>query len=419
MGGKRRTRERAVLAAIHRPPDGVDPATALAELADLTRSVGGHVVAEVKYRVGPGRAFLGKGQREALKETVEREKAQVLVVSEPLSRRHLTLLEKDLECKVLDRTRLILDLFALNARTSEAKCQVEKAQLEYTLPRLTRRWTHLSRQAGGIGVRGPGETQIEVDRRQIRHRIHLLAKRLEAIEGAREQQRKQRGEAIRVAMVGYTNAGKSTLLNALTGAGVGVEDRLFSTLDPTTRSIRVLNQPVVITDTVGFIRDLPHGLVASFRATLAEAAEADLVWEVVDAAAEGVEGRVKTSESILGDLGALDRPRWRIANKSDLCADAHTAADAIQALDDSVPVYAVSAATGEGLDHLKEGLERFVRGRLVAVEVDCPHAEAALYADAARLGVVEEEEADEEGIHARLLVPPAQARRLKAAGVSR
>ena len=354
MAGKQGKEEAAILVAVHRPPTGVRPATALAELADLTRSVGGKIVAEVVFRVGHGRAFLGSGQRLRLKGMVEDEGASFVVVSENLSRRHLNLLEGDLEIKVLDRTRLILDLFAQNARSAEACLQVEKAQLQYLLPRLTHRWTHLSRQVGGIGVRGPGETQIEVDRRRLRQRLAVLDQRLERIEGARAEQRKSRAGVRNVALVGYTNAGKSTLLNAITGADVRVEDRLFTTLDPRARKLRVANQTVVLSDTVGFIRDLPHALVASFRATLGEAADADLLLEVIDASAPGVEERAATSEAILSDLGALGVPRWRLANKIDCCPDPKAAVEMVQALDDEVPTIGVSAAAG-GLGALRVG----------------------------------------------------------------
>lgn len=417
MAGEKGQSELAMLVAVHRPPTGVPPATALAELADLTRSVGGRVAAEEVFRVGPGRAFLGPGQRERLKGAVAAAKASFVVVSENLSRRHLNLLEEDLEVKVLDRTRLILDLFAQNARTSEAILQVEKAQLQYLLPRLTRRWTHLSRQVGGIGVRGPGETQIEVDRRRLRQRLSLLEGKLARIEGARAEQRKGREGVINVALVGYTNAGKSTLLNALTGAGVGVEDRLFTTLDPRARKLEVARQTVVVSDTVGFIRDLPHALVASFRATLGEAALADLLVEVLDASAPGVAERAATSEEILRDLGALGVPRWRLANKVDNCPDPAAAVERVQALDDAIPTLGVSALAGDGLEEFGERLEGWVRERLVAVRLRLTHAQAGILASLRAGGVVEAEEADGEGISVTALVPPAEAERLLGQGL--
>ena len=409
--------ERAMLVAVHRPPAGVRPAEALAELADLTRSVGGVVAGECTFRVGPGRAFLGPGQRRRLLEEAKAAKVSFVVLSENLSRRHLALLEKDLEAKVLDRTRLILDLFAQNARTHEAHLQVEKAQLEYTLPRLTRRWTHLSRQVGGIGVRGPGETQIEVDRRQIRRRLALLEGRLRRLESGQEQRRKGRAGVAKVAIVGYTNAGKSTLLNAMTGSEVVVEDRLFSTLDPTSRRLEVLRQPVVLSDTVGFIRDLPHTLVASFRATLSEVARADVVWEVLDAAAPGLTARAATSTQILAQLGALDRPRWRLANKMDLCPDPAAALDRVQALDDGIPTLGVSALAGAGLDKLRARLRDWVRSRLVPLRLVLGHDQGKILSRVRAVGYVEGEEADGNGIILRALLPPVEAARLRAEGV--
>ena len=281
--------------------------------------------------------------------------ADVAIFNDDLSPPQVRNLEKALGIKVVDRSELILDIFARRARTRESRLQVELAQLQYTLPRLTGMWKHLERQAGGIGTRGPGETQLEVDRRKVRERIAALKRQLEAVERERETQRRRRRREFRAAIVGYTNAGKSTLFNALTRAGVFVEDRLFATLDATTRQmVSPERQVVLLTDTVGFIRKLPHHLVASFRSTLTEATEADLLLHVVDAGDPDRERQIRAVEGVLEELLDEPRPTLMIYNQCDRLEE-----DAIAGLKarDSES-FVVSAVTGAGLDELRAHLWR-------------------------------------------------------------
>jgi GTP-binding protein HflX len=248
--------------------------------------------------------------------------AQVLIFDEDLSPAQGRNLERDLDVRVIDRSELILDIFARRAKTREAMLQVELAQLEYILPRLTKMWEHFGRLGGGIGTRGPGETQLEVDRRRVRQRISMLKKKLKGIDREREIQCKGRIDFFRAALVGYTNAGKSTIFNALTRAGVLAEDKLFATLDTTTRQVVLPgNQKILLSDTVGFIRKLPHHLVASFRATLMEVRDADLIIHVVDASHPKYEGQMRTVEDVLGEIMTHDVPRLVVLNKSDLFVD--------------------------------------------------------------------------------------------------
>lgn len=303
-------------------PFSPDPdATSLEELALLAQTAGSAIVGELQQRrrqIHPA-TFLGKGKLEQLRELRAERAANVVIFDEDLSPAQARNLEEALECKILDRTELILDIFATRARTREAQVQVELAQLQYLMPRLTRMWTHLSRQEGGIGMRGPGETQLEVDRRRIGQRVATLKRRLEVVERERETQSRRRSRLFRASFVGYTNAGKSTLFNALTRAGVLEEDQLFATLDTTTRRLGLGNgQVVLLSDTVGFIRKLPHHLVASFRATLGEVREADLLLHVVDASHPAFRRQMRAvDEVIAGLLDGREVPTLLVLNKAD------------------------------------------------------------------------------------------------------
>src|ERR671937_719197 len=294
---------------------GVDPDQELAELDELARTAGVEPVARmVQHRLAPDpRTYVGKGKLEELKQAYSNAGAEVLLVDDELSPSQQRLLENELKARVVDRTLLILDIFAQHAVSAEGKLQVELAQLEYNLPRMRGLWQHLERLGGGIGTRGPGETQLETDRRIARRRIGLLRRRLRELERRRETQRKarRRGETPIVAPAGYTNAGKSTLLNALTDAHVSVDDRLFETLDPTTRAFEHEGRRYLLTDPVGFIRRLPHHLVEGFAATLEETATADLVVHVADASApdERLEETIAAVESVLAEIGAGELPR--------------------------------------------------------------------------------------------------------------
>ncbi len=291
----------------------------LSELALLARTAGADVTERIRQRrdsVNPG-TFLSRGKLEDLASRAK-DTADLAIFDDDLTPAQVKNLEERLEIKVLDRSELILAIFAEHARTRESRLQVELAQLEYLLPRLTRMWVHLSRQQGGIGTRGPGETQLEVDRRRVREKIASLKRRLLEVDKQRAAQRARRENTHRTALVGYTNAGKSTLMNALTGAGVRAEDQLFATLDATTRRYRFPDgHATLFTDTVGFIRKLPHHLVASFRSTLQEVVEADLLLHVVDASAPGAEEQIETVNRVLEDLGAASKPTVLVLNKSD------------------------------------------------------------------------------------------------------
>src|SRR3989339_765484 len=296
----------------------------LNELALLADTAGADVIARVtqdRDRIDSA-TFIGKGKVEEIHTAVTEQRIQLVIFDDDLTAVQVRNLEKILECKVLDRSGLILDIFASRAKSNEARTQVELAQLQYFLPRLTRQWTHLSKQFGGIGTKGPGETQIETDRRMIRAKISHLKEKLERISQQRVTQRKGRLHHTRAALVGYTNAGKSTLLNFLSGSDVFVEDRLFATLDPTTRIVQLgPSIQILMTDTVGFIRKLPHHLVASFKSTLEEITEADILLHVVDVASKTFEEQISVVNDTLAELGAAEKPTLMVFNKIDVLAD--------------------------------------------------------------------------------------------------
>src|SRR5688572_18673961 len=299
------------------PDDG-----AVEEFADLARSAGAAVAHMLTARIDrPNPATLiGSGKLEEVKAAADASGADLVLINHPLSPVQERNLEKALERRVVDRTGLILDIFAQRARSHEGKLQVELAQLRHMSTRLVRGWTHLERQRGGsIGLRGPGETQLETDRRLLQKRVDMLQKRLAKVEVQRSQMRRGRlrSEVPRVALVGYTNAGKSTLFNALTGAGAYAADQLFATLDPTVRRIVLQGRPLVLADTVGFVRDLPHELVAAFRSTLSEAREADLLLHVIDAADPQRDERIAQVDEVLQEIGAGDLPQMLVFNKID------------------------------------------------------------------------------------------------------
>ncbi len=351
-------KERAILVGLNPSPTVED---SLDELSLLARTAGADVTDRIRQRrdaIKPG-TFLSRGKLDQLVSLAEEHETDLVIFDDDLTPAQVKNLETRLERKVLDRSELILAIFAEHARTRESRLQVELAQLEYLLPRLTRMWVHLSRQQGGIGTRGPGETQLEVDRRRVREKISFLKKKLKEVDRQRETQRSRREQVHRTALVGYTNAGKSTLMNALTGAGVRAEDALFATLDAVTRRYRYPDGHVTLfTDTVGFIRKLPHHLVASFRSTLREVVEADLLLHVVDASSPSAEEQIETVYRVLTELGAAAKPTVLVLNKTDAA--------------DEVPVMglqahhpgavACSALTGDGIDRVRtEVLAEVVR----------------------------------------------------------
>jgi len=312
--------ETAILVGIILPQDSEEKEQEyLEELAFLVDTAGG-IVKEVftQKLQHPDRAtFVGSGKLDEIKAYVEAEEIDIVVFDDELTPSQLRNIEKELKVKILDRSNLILDIFARRAKTAQAKTQVELAQLQYLLPRLTRMWTHLERQRGGIGMRGPGESQIESDRRMILNKISLLKDRLKAIDKQAETQRKNRGQLIRVALVGYTNVGKSTIMNMISKSDVFAENKLFATLDTTVRKVVIENLPFLLSDTVGFIRKLPHHLVECFKSTLDEVREADVLLHVVDISHPSFEDHIRAVNETLKELGALDKPVITVFNKID------------------------------------------------------------------------------------------------------
>ncbi len=291
----------------------------LDELSFLAQTAGAEPVRKITQRLNipNNKTFIGKGKIDEVKNLIEEESIELVIFDDDLSPVQLRNIERILQCKILDRSNLILDIFASRARTANAKTQVELAQYQYLLPRLTRMWTHLERQKGGIGMRGPGETQIETDRRIIGQKISLLKKQLEKIEKQKVNQRKGRGNMIRLALVGYTNAGKSTLMNKLSKSDVFAEDKLFATLDTTIRKVVIGNLPFLLADTVGFIRKLPHQLVDSFKSTLDELREADLLIHIVDISNPNFESQIEVVNQTLAEINVSDKPIILVFNKTD------------------------------------------------------------------------------------------------------
>ena len=362
--------------------------------------------------------YLGTGKLDALRARANELDASLVVFDDELSPAQGKNVEQAIGVRVMDRAELILDIFATRARTNEAKLQVELAQLEYMLPRLTRMWTHLERTQGGIGTRGPGETQLETDRRLISHRIRVLKERLEGVQRSREVQRAGRRESFRAALVGYTNAGKSSVLRGLTGAeDVFVEDRLFATLDPLTREAQVGgNARVLVTDTVGFIRKLPHHLVASFRATLEETRDADLLLHVIDASHPGWEEQRTVVEEVLADIGVRETPVLYVFNKIDAVdPDVLEAMRTREAHEGTAAVF-VSAHAPGGLQPLVDALAEREQARYCVVDLRLGPNDgrdlAALYREAEVL----EQRSDDDALLVRARVDPRTLGRLRERG---
>ena len=392
------------------PPDEAE----LEEFAELARSAGATVATQVTARLDrPNPATLiGSGKLEEVKAAADAVGADLVLVNHPLSPGQERNLEKILERRVVDRTGLILDIFAQRARSAEGKLQVELAQLKHMATRLVRGWTHLERQRGGsIGLRGPGETQLETDRRLLQKRVDMLQKRLEKVDVQRTQMRRARlrSELPRVALVGYTNAGKSTLFNALSGADAYAADQLFATLDPTVRRIALPSGPVVLADTVGFVRDLPHELVAAFRSTLSEAREADLLLHVVDAADPLRDERIRQVDAVLAEIGAGDIPQLLVFNKIDRIEGAVSRRDAPG--EDRERVW-ISARDGVGIDLLLAALSGRLMQRRVVAELTLPASAGRLRARLHALDAVRGESHDEHGWRLSVDLSEADAARL-------
>jgi GTP-binding protein HflX len=402
-----RARQRAV--CIASLPAGDD----LGELEELLHTAGVAVVGQlVQHRQRPhADTYLGPGKLDELRRYAAALDANLVAADDELTPRQERNLENELGLPVIDRTAVILDIFASHADSAEGKLQVELAQLEYNLARMRGLWTHLERLGGGIGTRGPGETQIETDRRLARDRIAALHRRLERVRSSRAVMRGERERASlpEVALAGYTNAGKSTLLNALSGASISVADRLFHTLDPTTRTLEIGGRTYLMTDTVGFLRKLPHELIDAFGATLEETRRADLLLHVIDAsvAEDEREQMTRAVDDVLAEIGAADTPLLRVLNKADLL-DADELRRAANANRDAL---LVSAVTGAGLDRLRERIEEeFVR-TLEAVDLLLPYAEGARLAELHELVGELHREETVEGVRVQALVPPAVAAR--------
>jgi GTP-binding protein HflX len=402
-----RSGERALLVhvGLTRPPFDDE----VQEFRALAQSAGARVVAEVEARRDrpDPKFFVGSGKVEEIAARARESGAELILFSQPLRPGQERNLERALKVRVLDRNGLILDIFAQRARTFEGKLQVELAQHEHLASRLVRGWTHLERQKGGIGLRGPGETQLETDRRLVARRIRYLRDRLERVERQREVSRKERRRADvpTVALVGYTNAGKTTLFNALAGADLQAKDQLFATLDPTVRRWDLGGgAEALLVDTVGFVRDLPHELVAAFRATLTETREADLLLHVIDASDPHHEDRRRQVEGVLEDIGAAEVPVLRVYNKVDRAPP-----DFVRDLDGAgITKHCVSALTGEGLEALKEAVRERVAGARVAGELRLTPAQSRLRARLFDWHAVRAETVEEDGGYTLAVDLPAQ-----------
>jgi GTP-binding protein HflX len=402
-----RARQRALCVAALREGDD------LSELGELLHTAGVAVVGEmVQRREQPHpNTYLGPGKVAEAKEAAQACDANLIACDDELTARQERNLEAAIGLPVVDRTTVILDIFASHAHSAEGKLQVELAQLQYNLARMRGLWSHLERLGGGIGTRGPGETQIETDRRLARNRIATLRRRLEHVQGARAVQRAERERAAlpTIALVGYTNAGKSTLLNTLTGADVGVRDRLFHTLDPTTRTLRLGGRPCLLTDTVGFISKLPHQLIEAFTATLEETRRADLLAHVLDGSAPEAQAAImqRSVEQTLDEIGASERPRLLVLNKVDLLSALERDELRLRHPD----AVLLSATTGEGLQELGERIERELLDSLRSVELLVPYADggslAELHASASEVS----RQDTPEGVRVHALVPERLAER--------
>lgn len=372
----------------------------LDELEGLVSAAGGKATARfIQDRRRPDPAsYVGKGKVEEIANAVRDTGADVVIVDDDLAPAQARNLEKLIGVRVIDRSGLILDIFARRARTRESRTQVELAQLQYYLPRLTRAWTHLERQAGGIGTRGVGETQLELDRRMIRTRIARLREELARIEKTRETQRRGRESVRVVALVGYTNAGKSTLFNALTDGSVEAVNKLFATLDPKTQKSRFpLPEPTVFVDTVGFIRKLPHHLVASFRSTMEEAVNADLVLHVINGAHPQAEEQRDVGREVLNDLGVDPKRVIEVWNKIDMIGDGDVGGEG-----DAIPV---SALTGAGIERLVGEIDRRQREQGEDVDLFIPHGESRTLAKLHEVAIIRRTDTEDEGLRVRAWVP--------------
>jgi GTPase len=412
----KKAQERALLIGLEK--DGVskwDLRDSMEELRELANSAGAEVVGTITQKLPKPTApyYIGKGKAELIKNSLQDREVTSVIFDDELSPAQGRNLETLLARKVLDRTQLILDIFAQRARSREGRLQIELAQLQYLLPRLTRMWHHLSRQTGGIGTRGPGETQLEVDRRRVQERIARLERELESVRKTRAVQRqgRKRHQWPVAAVVGYTNAGKSTLLNLLTGADVVAVDKLFATLDPTTRSFVLPNkQRVLLTDTVGFLRKLPHTLIESFKATLEEVTEADLLIHIVDLSHPRADEQMDAVDAVIKEIDAFGKQTLIVFNKIDHLKNRELADIYAKRFPGSV---AISARTGEGVDKLVHALQEALSSWRLRTRFRIPSNESALIAEIHRVGHVLELKYEENDALIVAHVPPELAQKLE------
>ncbi|HXG51114.1 MAG TPA: GTPase HflX [candidate division Zixibacteria bacterium] len=410
-------KERAILVGVELPsaPGRIPLGDSLDELERLAETAGAEVLEKTSQQlrsVTPA-TLIGRGKVEEIQLKVKRQGADLVIVDEDLTPAQQRNLEAALATRVVDRSQLILDIFAQRARSNEGKLQVELAQLQYLLPRLTRQWLHLSRLGGGIGTRGPGETQLEVDRRRIRERIAHLKRRLRRVERTRGLQRRERDEVpfATVALVGYTNAGKSTLMNALTRAGVTVEDRLFATLDPTIRALRLPNRDkVMLVDTVGFINKIPHSLIEAFKSTLEEVARADLLLHLVDMASPLFEEQIEIVEKVLEEIGAGAIPAILVPNKIDLFPELPLRSFRNSRAREVCPI---SALTGRGVEGLLERIGAILDEGKETFHGCFSAAQGALVAMIRERGRIIEERYEGDRLHLTALVTPKLAGQMR------
>jgi GTP-binding protein HflX len=414
---RRRTERVFLIGADFQSRDGWDVADSLEELAQLASTAGGVIVGDGRQKLeAPQPAtFIGAGKAEQFATQCHQQNVDTVIFDDELSAAQARNLERIFDCKILDRTNLILDIFAQRARTREGKLQVELAQLQHLLPRLTRYWSHLSRQKGGIGMRGgEGETQLEADRRRVQERIDSIERELETVQRQRQTQREGRQRALwpLASIVGYTNAGKSTLFNTLTGASVVAEDKLFATLDPTTRRLRLpTNQNVLLSDTVGFIRKLPHRLVEAFKATLEEVVEADLLIHVVDASHARAADQIESVNAVLGELHALEKPTLMVFNKADRVPNT----DAIRRQAEAhASAVVMSATRAEGLEAFQAELSRLLRPIRTLIELAVPHEASEVIARAHAVGQVVERTYEDGVARLKARIPPSCLREFAA-----
>ena len=409
--------ERAVLVGVELPSNNhkISLEYSLEELERLAQTAGAQVAQKFTQQlrsVSPA-TLVGRGKVEEIHASVCELHPDLVIFDEDLTPAQQRNLESAFKVRVIDRSQLILDIFAQRARSNEGKLQVELAQLEYLLPRLTRQWTHLSRLGGGIGTRGPGETQLEVDRRRIREKIGHLKRRLKIVERTRSLQRKERDDVpfATVALVGYTNAGKSTLMNALTRAGVLVEDKLFATLDPTIRSLRLLNgDKVMIADTVGFINKIPHSLIEAFKSTLEEVMSADLLLHLVDMSSPLVDEEIGVIEEVLREIGAGEIPTIIVPNKIDLLSGPPQHLFKNRGNDEVCPI---SALTGAGIKELLEIIGARLDGGKEKIHLCFSSSQGALLSLLRQRGRIEHETYKDDQVHITAMVTPKLAGQLR------